>query len=48
MSFIKQTYEYRCINILIGHSELILIADVVIKYYNSYIYKPFSPNITKC
>ena len=30
MSFIKQTYEYGNINILIGYFELILMVNVVI------------------
>ena len=30
MSFIKQTYEYGTINILIGYFELILMGNVVI------------------
>ena len=30
MSFIKQTYEYGNINILMGYFDLILIVDVVI------------------
>ena len=30
MSFVKQTYEYSNINILMGYFELILIVDVVI------------------
>ena len=46
MSFIKQTYEYGNINILMGYFELILIVDVVINIVNSYIYKPFSPNMS--
>ena len=39
MSFIKQTYEYGNINILMGHFKLMLIVDVVINIViHTYIY----------
>ena len=43
MSFIKQTYEYGNINILMGHFELILIVDVVINIViHTYIFFLFT------
>ena len=45
MAFIKQTYEYGNINILMGYFKLILIVDVINIAIHTYI-NLFSPNMS--